>query len=157
MKIILRLIVAFILIYSCQTEDNKNTFSHISQFNKLELRTRDDKCGEWGGDETQLVIYRDDLKGSLLADYLEKTACYDGSKPKIIKSIKRIKITDEEKKLIIESINELCEKKLNRQDIPSNSGRFNLIMLSDSSMIISDFPSVELKKFKELSQKIKQK
>lgn len=158
MKIILRLVLTSILTYSCQDSDNnKNTFRHISQFNKLVLETRDDRCGEWGGDITQLIIYRNTLEGPLFADYIEKTACYDGSKSKIINSIKRIKITNEEQKLVIESINELCEKKLNRQDIPSHSGRFNQIMLSDSSMIISDFPSVELKKFKKLSQIFKQK
>ncbi|SHJ88435.1 hypothetical protein [Epilithonimonas mollis] len=85
MKIILRLVLTSILTYSCQDSDNnKNTFRHISQFNKLVLETRDDRCGEWGGDVTQLIIYRDTLEGSLLADYIEKTACYDGSKSKLL-------------------------------------------------------------------------
>jgi hypothetical protein len=160
MRIIFILIISFFLIHSCQKESDENKkdlLLNINHINRLELKTIDDRCGEWGGDEIQLIVYRDDLKGSLLADYFEKTACYDGSKSKIIKSIKRIKITNEEQKLIIGSITELCEKKLNRQDIPSHSGRLNQIMLSDSSMIISDFPSIELKNFKELSQKIKQK
>lgn len=147
MRIIFKLIVSFVLIISCKkdiNEDKKDLLQHINHINRLELKTIDDRCGEWGGDEIQLIVYRDDLKGSLLADYFEKTACYDGSKSKIIKSIKRIKISNDEQKLIIETIKELSEIKLNRPDIPSHSGRFNRIMLSDSSIIVSDFPSMEL-------------
>jgi hypothetical protein len=158
MKRLFSLIGTFVLISSCETENKQNTLLHINRVNKLELLTVDEKCGEWGGDEKQLTIYRDDFKGPLLADYLERTKnCDNGSEPKVTKSIKRIEITEEESKLIVESINELCESKLAKEDYPSNSGIFNRIMLSDSSMIITDFPSVELKKFAKLVGKIKQK
>ena len=158
MKRLFSLIGTFVLISSCQTESKQNTLLHINHVNKLELLSVNDKCGEWGGDEKQLLIYRDDFKGQLLADYSEKTkTCGNGSESKITKSIKRIKITEEETNLIIESINELCKNKMAREDYPSHSGIFNRIMLSDSSMIITDFPSVELKKFGELVGKIKQK
>lgn len=131
---------------------------HINHVNKLELISVDDKCGEWGGNEKEITIYRDDFKGPLLADYSERTKnCNNGSEPKVTKSIRRIKITEEESKLILESINELCESKMAKEDYPSHSGIFNRIMLSDSSMIITDFPSIELKKFGELVGKIKQK
>src|SRR6218665_880875 len=158
MKRLFSLIGKIVLISSCQTENKQNALLYVNHFNKLEFLTVDDKCGEWGGDEKQLVIYRDDFKGPLLADYSEKTkTCGNGSEQKITKSIKRIKITEEENNLIIESINELCKNKMAREDYPSHSGIFNRIMLSDSSMIITDFPSVELKKFGELVGKIKQK
>ena len=158
MKRLFILIGTFVLISSCQIENKQNALLNIDRVNKLELLTVDDKCGEWGGDEKQLTIYRDNFKGPLLADYLERTKnCANGSEPKVTKSIKRIKITEEQSKLIVESINELCESKMAREDYPSHSGIFNRIMLSDSSMLITDFPSVELKKFGELVGKIKQK
>ena len=160
MRTFLCLIISCSLLYSCKKEEKnyvKDSLFYINHVNKLELITIDDKCGEWGGDETQLIIYRDSLRGPLLADYFEKNACENEKEQKIINSIKRIKIGEEEKKLIIESITELSEKKLNREDLPSHSGRRNQIMLSDSSMIITDFPSVELKNFKQLTERIKQK
>ena len=158
MRRLFSLIGTFVLISSCQTESKQNALLHINNVNKLEFISVNDKCGEWGGDEKQLLIYRDDFKGPLLADYSEKTkVCSNGSEPKVTKSIKRIKITEEESKLIVESINELCESKMARKDYPSHSGLFNRIMLSDSSMMITDFPSVELKNFGKLVGKIKQK
>jgi len=158
MKSLYSLIGTIVLISSCQTENKQNTLLYINHVNKLELLTVDDNCGEWGGNEKQLIIYRDDFKDQLLADYSEKTkTCGNGSESKITKLIKRIKITEEENNLIVESINELCKNKMDREDYPSHSGIFNRIMLSDSSMIITDFPSVKLKKFDELVSKIKRK
>lgn len=158
MKRLFSLIGIFVLISSFKTENKQDILLHINHLNKLELLSVDDKCGEWGGNEKQLIIYRDDFKGPLLADYSEKTKnCNNGSVPQVTKSITRIKVTKEEIKLIIEAINELCESKMDREDYPSHSGIFNRIMLSDSSLIITDFPSVELKKFGELVGKIKQK
>lgn len=158
MKRLFSLIGIFVLISSFKTENKQDILLHINHLNKLELLSVDDKCGEWGGNEKQLIIYRDDFKGPLLSDYSEKTKnCNNGSVPHVTKSITRIKVTEEESKLIIEAINELCESKMAREDYPSQSGIFNRIMLSDSSMIITDFPSVELKKFGELVGKIKHK
>lgn len=149
------------IIISCQKENvmfNKNILLNINHVNKLEILSRDDKCGEWGGDEKQLIIYRDDFKSPLLADYSEKTGnCDNIHESKITKSIKRIKIADEESNLISKIIYELAENKINREPIPSHSGIFNHIILSDSSFIINDFPSVELKNFKNLIDKIEQK
>ena len=131
---------------------------NINHVNKLEFLTIDDKCGEWGGNEKQIVFYRDSFDSPLLADYIEKTInCENGNEPKVTKSIKRIKVSKEECKLIIETIIELYEKKLSREDFLAHSGIFNRIMLSDSSMIIQDFPSVELKKYKKLTKEIQQK
>ncbi|MBW3522672.1 hypothetical protein [Chryseobacterium sp. NKUCC03_KSP] len=148
-------------IISCQKENamlNKNLLLNVNHVNKLEILSRDDKCGEWGGDEKQLIIYRDDFKSSLLADYLEKTGnCDDMHGSKITKSIKHIKITDEDSNLISKIIYELAKNKINKEPVPSHSGIFNRIILSDSSFIVNDFPSVELKNFKKLIDKIEQK
>lgn len=147
-------LIGFIVICSCQTE-KKTVLLHINHVNKLELLTVDDKCGEWGGNEKQIIFYRDNFNSPLLADYTEKTkTCGDGSEPNVTKSVKRIKVSEKESKLIIKTINELSESKLSREDVPSHSGIFNRIMLSDSSIVIQDFPSVELKKFNELTKEI---
>lgn len=131
---------------------------NINHVKKLEFLTIDDKCGEWGGNEKQIVFYRDSFKSPLLADYIEKSKnCGNGNEQKVTKSIKRIKVSEEESKLVVEIINELCENKLSKEDFPEHSGIFNRIMLSDSSMIIQDFPSVELKKFNKLTKEIQKK
>jgi len=137
------------------TIEKHNKLSYINHVNKLEFISVDDKCGEWGGDEKRITVYRDDSKGPLLADYLETTKnCGTGEKPNITKSKKRINLTDQENDLIIECINELSNEKIRREDYPAHSGIFNQVMLSDSSMIIHDFPSVEWTKFNELVAKL---
>ena len=141
-----------------KNESKPNLLHYINHVNKLEILTVDDKCGEWGGNEKKLTIYRDGLKGQLLADYIEKAKnCKNGKETQVTESIKRIKLTQDESELIILSINELCEKKLNREDYPSHSGIYNRIMLRDSSIMISDFPSVELKNVNSLVAKLKKK
>ncbi len=152
------LIGIFVLISSCETENKQETLLYINHVNKLEFLSVDDKCGEWGGNEKQLILYRDNFNGPLLADYSERTKnCDNVSEAIITKSIRRIKISEAENKLIIQSINELSKNKMTSEDFPSHSGIYNRIMLSDSSLIITDFPSVELKKFGELVGKIKKK
>jgi hypothetical protein len=148
----------FFLFIACKKESKPNPLFFINRINKLEILTVDDKCGEWGGNEKMLTIYRDGLKGQLLADYIEKTKnCKNGKEPQITESIKRIKLTQDQSELILQSINELSEKKLNREDYPSHSGIYNRIMLRDSSIMISDFPSVQLKSVNSLVAKLKRK
>lgn len=151
-------LILLVLIFSCQTENKGTVLLNINHVKKLEFLTIDDKCGEWGGNEKQIVFYRDSFKSPLLADYIEKSKnCGNGNEPKVTKSIKRIKVSEEESKLVVEIISELCENKLSKEDFPAHSGIFNRIMLSDSSMIIQDFPSVELKKFNKLTKEIQKK
>ena len=156
-KLIILIGVLFLLI-AWKKESKSNLLEFINNINKLEILTVDDECGEWGGNEKILTIYRDGLEGQLLADYIEKDKdCKNGKDPQITKSIRRIKLTQEENELILETINELCEKKLNRKFYISHSGIFNRIMLSDSSIVISDFPSIELENMKKLITKLQEK
>jgi len=157
MKKLLCLIGTIVVISSCQTESKHDVLLHINHSNKLELLYVDSKCGEWGGNEQELIIYRDEFESPLLADYSEKTKMCSTNELKDSISIKRIKITEEESNLIIESINELCKSKMSREKVPPHGGILYHFMLSDSSMIIRDFPSVELKNFAALVLKIKQK
>lgn len=150
------LIGLLFLLVAFKKESNPNTLLFINQINKLEILTVDNKCGEWGGNEKNITIYRNDLKGPLLADYVEKTKnCKNSNEHEITKSITKIKLTQHENDLIILSINELCEKKLNKTDYPSHSGTYNRIMLRDSSIFISDFTSTELKSISDLISRLK--
>ena len=152
------LIGIFFLFIACEKKSKPNLLLYINRVNQLEILTVDDNCGEWGGNEKIITIYRDDLEGQLLADYIEKTKnCKNGKEPEITESIKRIKLTEEESELILTSINELSEKKLSKEDYPSHSGIYSRIMLRDSSIMINDFPSIELKSVNELITKLKKK
>lgn len=160
-RFIISIGIIFLLI-SCKkqakldtlSEEELNTLSLISHINTLEIYSIDDKCGEWGGNEKLILIYRDNFKGQLLADYTEKIKNCDNRKElEYEKTIKRIKLTNQDNKLILESINELCRNKLNSQGYTGNSGIFNHIILHDSSMVISDYPSIELKGINKLVQK----
>ena len=152
------LIGLLVLVSSCQKKSSQNLLLYVNDMNKLEFLVVNDKCGEWGGDEKTLTIYRDDFKGQLYADYVEKVkTCGTGDESKVSKSIKHVKLSQHDNELIIECINELCSNKLSRENYPSHSGIFNQIKLSDSSMIIHDFPSIELIKFNELAERIKKK
>jgi len=159
LKIVLTFLIAFTII-SCQQESDasnksKSLLLNINHRNKFEISSTDDKCGEWGGDKKLLTIYRDDFKGPLLADYSEEIKnCDNIPESKISKSVKRIKLDEGDISLIIMTINELAENKINRESIPSHSGISNYILLSDSSMIIHDFPSIELNNFQKLIEKI---
>lgn len=148
----------FFLFTACKTQTKSNLLLCINQMNHLEILSVDDKCGEWGGNEKTITVYRDAFKGQLLADYVEKTTnCKNGKEPEIAESIKRIKLSDQESDLVLITINELYKKKLSKVDYPSHSGIYNRIMLSDSTIMISDFPSVELKSLNNLITKLKKK
>ncbi|WP_318640567.1 hypothetical protein [Flavobacterium ardleyense] len=159
MKLKISLLIIFYLSFvGCKAQSKPCLLQYINHVNTLEILTVDDQCGEWGGNEKSIIIYRDSFKGELLADYVEKTKnCKSEKKSEITKSKKRIKLTETETELILESVNELCEKKLNREDFPSHSGIFNRIMLKDSSMIVSDFPSVKLKSLSKLITELETK
>ncbi|TCC86968.1 hypothetical protein EZ428_22445 [Pedobacter frigiditerrae] len=151
--------ILIIFTFSAARSDNQtNELLYITHVNKLKLTTVDSKCGEWGGDKRIVTIYRDSFKGQLLADYVEETKdCNSDKKNKITKSIKRIKLNQQDKSLIISCINELFANKLNREDYPSHSGLLNQALLTDSSINIQDFPAKKWEKFTLLITKLKAK
>ena len=144
------------LFNSDQVDGNQNSLSYINNVNKLEFTFMDNSCGEWGGNEKNITIYRDGFKGQLLADYTENLKdCKTGQNSKTPKSQKRIKLTQKDNQLIVEAMNELIKNKLNREEKFSHSGLFCQVMLSDSTILIKDFPAKEWKSFKQLCNKIK--
>lgn len=155
-KVYLILIGFFIVFISFQQKSSPNPLKFIEPNNSLEIVSIDNKCGEWGGNEHKITIYRENTEGPLLADYIEKEKnCKNKRETKITISVKKIELGASERELILQSINELTEKKLNREKFISHSGIYNRIMLRDSSIIIHDFPSIELKKLNELISKLK--
>jgi len=155
-KSLLILAIVIFTFTSAKSFYQTNDLLYINHVNRLKLLTIDNKCGEWGGDKKVLTIYRDGFNGQLLADYLEETKDCDADVPAIpSKSIKRIKLNQQDKNLIIDCLNELSSNKLNREDYPSHSGLFNQALLSDSSINIQDFPAKKWIKFLALTARLK--
>ena len=159
MKSILTIIsILFIFNIENNQDDEQDSLSFINNVNKLEFTFVNNKCGEWGGDEKNIIIYREDFKGELLADYTEKIkTCNSAQESKISTSKNKIKLTQSNNQLIIEMINEVTRNKLNREDYPSHSGLFCEVLLSDSTIFIKDFPAKEWKSFNRFSDIIKKR
>lgn len=114
----------------------------------------DDECGEWGGNTETIEISRINY-GPLIANYTyNKIDCEDPFKEKIsTKQITRT-LNNEGESLMINLINELIERKLNSEFIPAHSGIWNSISISDSTLIIIDYPSENLANFDSLKNVI---
>ncbi|MFN7118287.1 MAG: hypothetical protein ACK4TA_15915 [Saprospiraceae bacterium] len=145
-------IISFVFVSTyCNAQTEVNSLNFINQVNKLTLIFIDNACGEWGGNEINIMIYRDDFTGPLLADYIERNKnCIPPYDITIGKDLKRINLTQYEKDLILESINDLIISKLNKEEIPSHSGLLCVAKLNNSSFYIEDFPSRDWIKFKLL-------
>ena len=114
----------------------------------------DGHCGEWGGNQKTILVYRDDERGTLLADYEEIMMDCNSQKYTTTISIKRKALNHEENTLLLQCITELTRNKLNKKDEFVRGGIQSRIMLLDSSLLIIDYPSVEWSKFNELAEKI---
>lgn len=149
-----KLIFALVIFASCSFRlfQENDPLAHINHINKLKLVYKNDKCGEWGGDRETIVFYRKDFKGSIYADYLKEFRnCEKPYSEEEIKEEKsQIKVIDEDKKFIIEAINQLSTGILARENYPSHRGNYSQVLLSDSSIVIQDFPSIRWTKFEKL-------
>ncbi|WP_207424914.1 hypothetical protein [Desertivirga brevis] len=118
------------------------------------------KCGEWGGDIETIKIYRTTLKGDIYADYLLETLdCkdIDSRIRKIENRKKKIKLSESDKARVIESLSQLAKGILSREVYPAHSGYFSKAILSDSSIVIEDFPSIKWTQFEQLRAAILKK
>jgi len=113
------------------------------------------KCGEWGGDYEEVLIYRKQQGGRLLADYQMKFMECDQSES-LMDSIflSEFQVPKEMETIVLDAVSELSEGKLTRRDFPSNSGYFCEVLLSDSSIYITDFPSIKWLNFIEIRNAI---
>ena len=94
MKDSLTIIITFILLLTaCQKKTTANSLSYINHIDRLELTAVGDEYGEWGGDQRKIIIYRDNFKTPLLADYIKITT-YGKTGQKAVSTtfIKRLKL-----------------------------------------------------------------
>ena len=144
----------FCFLSSCQKKQEKNIFRYINHVNKLQFTFVDDKFGEWGGNEKTIIVYRDNFDTQILADYIEKTKKSSKDTLKLSKEIKRIRLNQQQNVLIMKSIDELTEQKLNNHSFPSNSGLHSRVILSDSTFIIEVYPAKQWKNFDNLCKEL---
>jgi len=154
MRYLYLLLLCFLI--SCKEEQKKNDFDlkYISHNLKLSLLHVGEECGEWGGDSEEIIFYRNNLeKVNLLADYKKiNFNCKDRKKDSIV--TKGIIVTRNIQRLILESINELTQIKISRENYPSHAGLYNRIQLSDSTLIIDDFPSQKWITFEKIADEL---
>ena len=169
-------ILVSLLWLSCSNktvnEGNILNYYIINSHNELLLTHTNDKYGEWDGDTFRIRLYRNTETKELQLDYTE----YQGEAappptpepnqelPKdwfwdqtILFQKKNIKVTAEHLELISKSISELASLRIEHYDIPAMSGIHNKVMLSDSSLIIENYPSKKWNNFHTLKRAIKNK
>jgi len=137
------------------TISEEKGLSYISHNIKLSMIRVDDKCGEWGGDSDKLIFYRDTIDNkALFADYTKiRLTCKRLIEDSTL--VTRIKVSKKAERLIVESVRELSKIKITRKNYASHSGLYNMIMLSDSSLIVYDFPSERWRGFEKLILELK--
>ena len=148
-KIIICIAILFFKCFEIAAQDN--ILRSINSIVTLEMTFVDDKCGEWGGNETTVKIYRQTLRGPILADISIKTMdCFGKQETKVAKEKQAIILNEMTIQLVTESIQQLSLQKLNNSNIITRSGFHSKAKLSDSSLVIDDFPSQDWSKFKQL-------
>ena len=152
------LIIALLLsLNSCYTKETPISLRYILPKDSLKLIIINDNCGEWGGKEESIVVYRSVFAGPLFANYTQiNKDCKTGKQTRDTNSKRGIRLNERNQQLIIECINELCENKLSRENRPSHSGLFCQVIVTDSSIIINDFPSANWNKFNQLRAQLEQ-
>lgn len=156
-----------VIIYngcSNQTKEKNEVlnFSSIQFDNELIMFQTDDKFGEWGGDTYYLKMYRNSKSKQLMIDYIEyrgKAGPPEPPNPKSKEQVnwfsgkpiqfekKKLLATKELLMLISNSIQQLISARINNAENIAMSGIQNHIMCSDSSILISDYPSINWDKF----------
>jgi hypothetical protein len=152
-----KILICLILFFVCSSfiNDDRDPLAHINHINTLKLVYKNKKCGEWGGDRETITIYRKEFKGEMYADYLiEIRDCSDPYSEDKKERKNGIKISDDDKKLILDSVKQLAEGILSRENYPAHSGYYSEVMMKDSSVVLNDFPSIRWTKFEELSKKL---
>ena len=154
-EFIVVLIITFLFSY-CKSNKEDDILAFITEVDTLKFTYQNDRCGEWGGDEEIILIYRENHEEQIFADYLKQLKDCENDYEKVVKSIskKRIKISEEDKKLIVESINQLVENKLSREQVLAHAGLRSQVVLTDSTIFVHDFPSSKWVKFEMLTKKL---
>ncbi len=161
MKILI--LILTLTLTSCSFKDSKETknrmpLNYIESYSTLRLVTVDERCGEWGGDEEVITVYRDLRQEIFYADYVKKVInCdepYADSSKNNMRYRKRIVMDLDAQNIAKQCVDQLVEFKLNNRLIPSHSGIYNSVFVSDSSFIIKDYPSRNWSLFFKLRDKL---
>ena len=141
----------------------------IDTINEIEISHTDDKYGEWGGDTDIILVYSNG--NQFFANYSRYLGSAEPPSPpkenekqkkwyqykELAFKIDSIKLNQSDKKLIEKTILELLKNKLRNPTSFSNSGINNKIISKDSSLVISDYPSIEWKNFHKLKSVLNKK
>lgn len=147
-----------VVLASCTSYNRVFNIKTFDSVHYLNLESVDNKCGEWGGNNTTIRIYRNQINGPILADYHYSTMeCNGTSKLKDSIILVGVVLENREHKFIFNSINELLDFKLEQQTNPSHDGIYNSVVSEDSTLIIKDSRSLEWGSFKVLSKIILEK
>ncbi len=156
---------------SVESDSHNWKFESIQYQNELYLIQTDDRFGEWGGNTYLVRVYRENQTEQILIDYKE----YEGKagppepphpdsipntiiewldREPILKEKNRIKASDNYLKLIGDAIQELIEIRINNKEYAVMSGISNQVIYSDSTLIISDYPSTNWGRFQIIKNEI---
>jgi len=142
---------ASIFLLSCNFSSKTCELKSITNVNKLYLTQKDDKCGEWGGDTRQIVIYRYDFTGDLFAGVRHLIRLCPPEMDEIEElNVKEIKISQEQEFLVLKTIEELVNSKLSTENRPAHAGYRNRVFFNDSSFLVDDYPSIRWETFESL-------
>ena len=148
------LILGFVTTFN-PSKLSSDSLDYITPTNKLELFFVDDKCGEFGGDEKIITIYREIFNGPLMANYIQKRMdCKTLKEPVITRAKKRLKVSKDLEALITNCVKELAERKHDSIEMPSHSGLFCKVKTTNSSIMITDFPAKRWGNFEVLSSRL---
>jgi hypothetical protein len=140
-----------------QTETD--ALSSLNWCSEIELNHTDDKCGEWGGDSETIFVFQKDCKGDFYIEYKKRIMnCKDDPiihyQRKDFDKEKTVLLTKEDRILVELCIKELTEMKLSNPNVIAHSGIENKVTLSDSTLVIKDYPSKKWLAFNRLKKHI---
>lgn len=164
------LITCVFLLISCsqkvkQEKENYTNLSFIDSSDTLLLSFRNEKCGEWGGDTRNIVVYKEYDKGknTIFLDISEYKMDCDSIEKYIDKPLEksfeknRVKIDMQKLNLISDAIEELIKIQMNfdAEKGISNSGCFSGLRTSNKKLHIQIYPSPKWLKFEKLFKTIR--
>ena len=148
------LFLNFMTIYS---QNEKEPFEYLEWCPDIQFIHINDKCGEWGGDKEIINIYKVECRDEIMADYeIILKNCSENEPKKGENRIEKvsIKLTNNEKKLVNDCIQELINAKLTNRIFITHSGIHNSIIFKDSTFIIKDYPSIKWETFENLKESL---
>ena len=187
MKIKLSYLVFGFALLSCKQNTNNafepeseltSSSLHLKSLDydqEILLIQTDDRLGEWGGNTFIVKIYREGDSDTVVADYKELEGTKKPPPPPpspnsssdlidnwfgyklILTEINKIRLTENDKKIIEDAIIELTKSRITN-DVPfSHSGISNMVVFKDSSLVVEDYPSIKWSNFLKLKKSLLEK